>query len=147
MPLVGIIAKKREVQAIRKQIQDKKIDVIEITKQSIGNIKNIKFDEIIFLENINLKEDEYKYLNELISNVKYLVINKDIEIEILQKIEIEKPIKLITFGFNSKSTITVSSIQDKKLIACIQRDIEKINGKIIEKQEKEIPNTRTKKKG
>lgn len=137
MPLVGIIAKKRECQAIKKEIKGK-IEIIEITKESIKNLKNIKFEEIIFLENINLKEEEYRYMNDLISKAEYLIINKDIKIDILEKIKIEKPIRLITFGFNSKSTITVSSIKDERIIVCIQRDIEKTNGEIIEKQEKEM---------
>ena len=137
MPLVGIIAKKKDIQAIKKEIKGK-IEIIEITKESIKNVKNIKFEEIIFLENINLEEEEYKYMNELISKTEYLIINEDIEIDILEKIEIKKPIKLITFGFNSKSTITISSINDEKIIVCIQRDIEKMNGEIIEKQEKEM---------
>lgn len=138
MPLVGIIASKREVQAIRKEIREKDIEIIEITKESVENIKNIKFDEIIILKNINLSEKEYKYMKEIISKVKYLIFNGDIEISILKNIEINKPIKLITFGFNSKSTITISSIKEEKIIVCIQRDIEKVNGEILESQEKEI---------
>ena len=138
MPLVGIIAKKREIQAIKKEIERKDIEIIEITKESIKNIKNIKFEEIIFLQDINLREEEYKYMNEIISKTKYLIFNGDIEIDILKKIEIQKPIKLITFGFNSKSTITVSSVKDDKIIVCLQRDIEKLNGEILECQEKQI---------
>ena len=138
MPLVGIIASKREVQAIRKEIREKDIEIIEITKESVENIKNIKFDEIIILKNINLSEKEYKYMKEIISKVKYLIFSGDIEISILKNIEIDKPIKLITFGFSSKSTITISSIKEEKIIVCIQRDIEKANGEILESQEKEI---------
>ena len=136
MPLIGIIAKKREIQAIKKEIIGENIDIIQITKESIKNIKNIKFDEIIFLQNINFEEEEYKYMNEIISKAKYLIINGDIQIDALKKIE--KPIKLITFGFNSKSTITISSISDEKIIVCLQRDIEKSNGEILESQEKQI---------
>ena len=77
-------------------------------------------------------------MKEIISNTKYLIINGDVEIEILKYIKIEKPIKLITFGFNSKSTITISSVKDEKIIVCFQRDIEKTNGEILERQEKEI---------
>lgn len=136
MPLIGIIAKKKDIQAIKKEIIEGNIDIVQITKECIKNIKNIKFDEIIFLENINFEEEEYKYMNEIISKVKYLIINGDIEIDALRKIE--KPIRLITFGFNSKSTITISSVKDEKIIVCIQRDIEKLNGEILECQEKQI---------
>lgn len=143
MPLVGIVAKKRDIQAIKKQIEN--IEIIEITSESIKNLKNIKFEEIIFLQNINLKEDEYKYMQEIISKTKYLIINGDIEIDILKNIQVEKPIKIITFGFNSKSTITISSVKDEKIIVCLQRDIEKSNGEILESQEKEIINNEDKK--
>ena len=77
-------------------------------------------------------------MNEIISKTKYFIINADIEIDILKNIEIQKPIKLITYGFNSKSTITISSINDQKIIVCLQRDIEKLNGEILECQEKQI---------
>ena len=145
MPLVGIIAKKRDIQAIKKEVQGNNIEIIEITKESIKNIRNIRFEQIIFLQNINLEPEEYKYMNEIISKVQYLILNGDIEIEFLKKIDIQKPIKLVTFGFNSKSTITISSVKDEKIIVCIQRDIEKADGKLLEIQEKEIRSTECKK--
>lgn len=138
MPLVGIIAKKKDIQAIKKEIKGKNIEIIEITKESIKNLKNIKFEEIIFLQNINLKEEEYKYMNEVISKVKYLILNKDIEINILKSIEKNQAIKLITFGFNSNATISISSIKDEKIIVYLQKDIEKPKGEILERQEKQI---------
>lgn len=138
MPLVGIVAKNKEIQSIRKEIKVNNIEIIEITKESIKNIRNIKFEEVIFLQNINFAEEEYKYMNEIISNAQYLILNGDIEIDILKKINLQKPIKLITFGFNSKSTITISSVNDEKIIVCLQRDIEKSNGEILECQEKQI---------
>ena len=145
MPLIGIVAKNRDVQAIKKEIKEDNIDIIEITNESIKNLRNIKFEEIIFLKNINLAEEEYKYMNEIISKTKYLIINGDIKIDILKNIQIEKPIKLLTLGFNSKSTITISSIKDEKIIVCLQRNIEKLNGEIIECQEKEITSKESKK--
>ena len=138
MPLVGIIAKKKDVMAIKKELGEKNIEFIEITKQSIKNIRNIKFQEIIFLEDIKLEKEEYQYMKEIIVNSKYLILNADIEINILKEISVDKPTKTITFGFNSKSTITISSVKDEKIIVCIQRDIEKVNGKILEIQEKEL---------
>ena len=145
MPLVGIVAKNKEIQSIRKEIKGNNIEIIEITKESIKNIRNIKFEEVIFLQNINFAEEQYKYMNEIISNAQYLILNGDIEIDIFKKINLQKPIKLITFGFNSKSTITISSIKEEKVIVCIQRDIEKTNGKILEIQEKEIISKNAKK--
>ncbi len=138
MPLVGIIAKKKDIKAIKKDIKEKSKEIIEITNESIKNIKNIKFEQIIFLENINLDEDQYSYMKEIMSNAKFVVINGDIKIDILQKINIDKPIKLITLGFNSKSTITISSVTDEKIIVYIQKEIEKNKDEILERQEKEI---------
>ena len=138
MPLVGIIAKKRDVLAIKRELPNCNVDIIEITKDSIKNIKNVVFDDLIILEDIKLELNEYQYMNELISKIKYLIINSDINIQCLNNLEIEKPIKVITFGFNTKATITISSVKEEKIIVCLQRDIEKHNNEIIETQEKEI---------
>ena len=128
MLFIGLIAKKKDVQSIRKDIKENNIE----------NLKNIKFEEIIFLDDINLKENEYIFLKELIQNSKHSIINTDISISILRKIGIEKPIKIITFGFNSKATITISSIKENKVMIFIQRDIMIAEQKRIETQEKEI---------
>lgn len=138
MPLVGIVGKKRDIQLIRKSLQEINIEMIQITKDSILNIKNIKFQYILFLEDLKISEEAYKYIREIISSAKYIILNGDIEISILKKIEIDKPIKLITFGFNSKATITISSVKEEKIIVCLQREIESVNGGKIEIQEKEI---------
>lgn len=138
MPLVGIVAKMKDIQTIRKEIKGINIELIEITKESIKNIRNIKFESIIFLQNINFAEVEYKYMNDILSNTKYLILNEDIEIDILKKINMHRPIKLITFGFNSKSTITISSVNEDKIIVFIQRDIEMQDGEILDSQEKKI---------
>ena len=138
MLFIGLIAKKKDVQSIRKDIKEKEIEIIEIKENNIENLKNIKFEEIIFLDDINLKENEYIFLKELIQNSKHLIINTDISINILRKIGIEKPIKIITFGFNSKATITISSVKENKAIIFIQRDIMIAKQKRIETQEREI---------
>ena len=138
MPLVGIIAKKKDIQAIRNELQNKEIEFIEITQKSVKNIKNINFEEIIINEDIILTEDEYEYMSTILSKVKYLIINGDVDIEILIKIKLESPVKMITYGFNSKSTVTISSVKEDKILVCMQRDIEKSDGKIVEAQEKNI---------
>lgn len=138
MSLIGIVANKKDIQAIKKKIFVYNCDIIEINKQSINNLKNIQFDEIIFLKDIILQDSEYKFMKNIISKAQYLIINVDIGMDIFNKIKIEKPIKLITFGFNSKATITISSIKEEKIIVCLQRDIQRFDNKIIETQEKEI---------
>ena len=136
MPLIGIIANKKDIKAIKNSIQKNNIEIVEITKDSIENIKNIKFDEIIVMKKIHITEDENKKLNDIVSKAEYLIINADINIEL--KEPIKNPIKVITFGFNSKSTITISSVKENKIIIYIQRKIEKNNKEIIDEEEKEI---------
>ena len=138
MPLIGIIAKKNDVEEIKRELKKDNIEIFKITKESIKNIRNIKFEEIIIMKNINFEKEEYKLINKIISKAQYLILNEDIDIDILSKINIQNPIKLVTFGFNSKSTITISSVTDENIVVCIQRDIEKVNKEMIECQEKQI---------
>ena len=44
-------------------------------------------------------------------------------------------LKVITYGFNSKSTVTASSITEEEMLICVQRNIINIKGKKIEPQE------------
>ena len=83
---------------------------------------------------INLTEEEYKFMREIINKTKYILINSDEKIKIPENILI----KIITFGFNSKSTIMISSVKENYIIISVQREIEKLNGDIIENQEKKI---------
>ena len=133
MPLIGIVAQKREVKDIKRKLGDK-YELIELTNESIKNLKNIKFDEIIYNKDINLTEEEYEFMREIINKTKYILINSDIKIKIPEKILI----KIITFGFNTKSTIMISSVKENYIIISVQREIEKLNGDIIENQEKKI---------
>ena len=88
MPLVGIIAKKRDFQSIKKELQDCNIELIHLNKKTIMNVNKILFEEIIIIEDINLIPSEYKFMNEVVLKTKYLIINADIEINILKYITI-----------------------------------------------------------
>ena len=78
---------------------------------------------------------------ELFKNSKYLVVNSDIEngLEMINNMKLN----IVTFGFNSKSTIIASSVEDNFLI-CIQRKFININQKAIEPQEIKIKFTNKK---
>ena len=138
MPLVGIIAKKKDIQAIKKELKHCEIEIIEITPKSVQNIKNINFEEIIITEDIILNEFEYHYMREILSKTKYLIINCDIEIDMLKKIKLENPIKTITYGFNSKATITASSVGEEEILVCLQRNIINAKKQKVEPQEVKI---------
>ena len=127
MPLIGIVARKKDIKDIKRKLGEN-YELIELNSESIKNLKNIKFDEIIYNKDINLTEEEYKFMREIINKTKYILINSDEKILI----------KIITFGFNSKSTIMISSVKENYIIISVQREIEKLNGDIIENQEKKI---------
>ena len=61
----------------------------------------------------------------------FMIINNDIPLEI----PVHHRLPAITYGLNAKSTLTASSITDEDFVACIQRNIEDINGALISPQE------------
>ena len=136
MPFIGIIAEERKSNIIKKQIVEQlKIDenlIILIKEKNIENIKNIKFDTII----LDRKFNNEKNLKMVLENVKYLIINCDVvkSFNVLNDIEIN----VITYGFNSKATITASSVGEEEILVCLQRN--KINAKKqkVEPQEVKI---------
>ena len=134
MSLIGIIAKKKDIKEIKNNL-DIVYEVIEINNKSIENLKNIKFEQIIINKDLALNKQEEEYIKKLINTTKYIIINADINIQILNNIEIDKPLKIITYGFNSKSTISISSVKEDYIILSIQREIEKLNNEKIENQE------------
>ncbi len=108
--------------------------IITINDKSIENIKNIRFETILIMDLAKV-ENEKGALNELLKNSKYVILNADIETN-LEEINNIK-LNIITFGFNSKSTITASSVEEDFII-CLQRKIININKEVIEPQEIEV---------
>lgn len=139
---IGVIAEsKNEIQI--KRILDNSLNskhkqhmIIAINDKNIDNIKNIRFETILVtnLDGITNKNA----INELLKNAQYLVISADIDSRGLQ-LNNNVKLNVITFGFNQKSTITASSVEDGLMIF-IQRKIYDINGNPIEPQEIETKN-------
>lgn len=140
MAFIGVIAETKNEMQIKKTLDNclnsrhKQHTIIAINDKNIENIKNIRFETILItnLDGITDKNAIYS----LLKNLKYLVISSDIDTE---DIELKNNIKLnvITFGFNQKSTITASSVEDG-LIICIQRMILDKNRNCIEPQEIQV---------
>ena len=134
MSFIGIISNKNEKQLIKKindKVQD--ITIIEINEKSIDNIKNIKFNVILIKENSNILKNKILQIENILKRAQYIIINSDIEIDF--KVFVSESTKVLTYGFNSKATITASSITEENILVCIQRNIINIKGKIIEPQE------------
>ena len=79
--------------------------------------------------------DKKEFLNEIFKNCKYIAINADMENEL--KFINNMELRVITFGFNPKSTITASSVEENFLV-CLQRKFININGDVLEPQEIEV---------
>lgn len=124
---------------IERNLKDKDVKVISINNNSIKNIKNVRFetilmDDILIEDNKNLNSRENReLLKKIIKNSKNIILNSDI----LENLEMVKNLNLslITYGFNSKATITMSSLEDDSMLVCLQRNIKVIDGSIIEQQE------------
>jgi len=134
MPLIGVIAKKKDIKEIKRQLGNM-CEFVEITDKSIKNLRNIKFEGIIIDKDIKCDKEEYKYINDIIKNSNYILKNLDVKIEKLKEVENGN---IITYGFNSKAIISISSVKDDYIIVSIQKEIEKLNKKKIENQEKKI---------
>lgn len=94
-----------------------KYHIIFIKEKSIDNIKNIKFETII----INREFNDEDSLNKLIAKSKYIIVNEDIDMAISLLNDVSS--NIITYGFNSKSTITMSSLTEDSILICVQRNI------------------------
>lgn len=144
MSFIGVICENKNEnyinQILVKNLENK--NIIFLKEENIDNLKNIKFETIIIMSNnkkLFLKKDIVKSITQ---KVKYLIINadEDIDLSMLENVSIS----VITYGFNSKSTITASSVKDDGILLCVQRSIENIFGREIEPQEIIIEKENTK---
>ena len=137
MVCVGIITDIESENNIKQLLNNNNVfsdnNVIFINEKNIDNIKNVHFDTVI----INKEFEKYDELNKLLNNAKNVVINMDIKIECQQLNIINS--NLITYGFNSKSSITISSVTDDDVLICVQRNIYNNYGE-IELQEIKLEN-------
>ena len=132
------------IKTIEKNLKDKSIKVISINNNSIENIKNVKFETIVVDDILLQKDKEYnakiqknkETLKKIINNSKNIILNSDI-IENLDTVK-NLNLTIITYGFNSKATITMSSLNEDNMLVCLQRNIKILDGRIVEQQEVNI---------
>lgn len=133
---IGIITDKKSENDIANCINNSfnkkniKENVIIINNKNMNNIKNIKFDSLLINKKLTGKSDIVK---KILSNSNNLIINSDIDagLDILK----ETSSNIITYGFNPKSTVTASSLENDDALICIQRNIKSSNNRIVEPQE------------
>ncbi len=161
MPFIGVIAKESDNNFIKKEflknVKSNKYEILNINKKSIENIKNIRFDVILINDDLADFLKNSKYLEDVIINSKYLIINSDIIeksdltflnyvseiIDNEEQIEdftnkddlLQRKINIITYGLNRKATITMSSIKSENILICVQNKFKNYYGEIVEEQE------------
>lgn len=137
MPFIGIIAKESDANFIKNEViknaENTKFEIININKKSIENIKNIRFETVVINDDLTEFLNNSKYLEDIIKNSKYLVINSDIvkNLDVL----VNNKINIITYGLNQKAMVTMSSIKTENILICVQNKFENSIGQIIEEQE------------
>ena len=135
MPFIGIFAKENDNNFIKNEINknsiSNKYEIININLKSLENLKNVKFDVLIIRENIIELVNKSNNIDNIINNSNYIIINTDINNDFIT----EKKDNIITYGFNTNSDISISSIKDEKIMICVQRKIKGIKEQIIEEQE------------
>lgn len=130
MFFIGIITNQKNELYVKKKLENK--NILFINDKNITNMKNIKFDTIVINNKLKNKQD----LRKILSSTNHLILNADIEFD-LELIE-NLSLTIITYGFNNKSTFTVSSITENGIIICLQRIIFKPNGEEIEPEEYQL---------
>ena len=130
MPFIEIITDTKSQMQLNKSIKKEQVnncEILYIKEKNIDNIKNIKLETLV----VN-KEIEYmEKISKIIENTKNVIINLDFN-------KIEKQNKFISYGYNSKSDITISSIDEDEALIYIQKEITSIFGRKIEPQEVKV---------
>lgn len=138
MPFIGIISDSKSEKSIKNILSnklEKDSNIIIINDKSIENLKNIKFETILITNNSKIFEKYQEILKQMIFNTKFLIMNADIAINL--ELYQDNILRVITFGFNPKATVTASSVEEGILL-CVQRTIEDKNANKIEQQEIKI---------
>ena len=130
MPFIEIITDSKSQAQLNKVITKRMVnncEVLYIKDKNVENTKNIKFETLILNRNIGDKQ----ILDKILSNSNHVILNLDLNTNI------DKNMKksIISFGYNSQSDITVSSVEEDQVLICIQNTITSIYNRKIEPQE------------
>lgn len=137
MPFIGVIAKESDANFIKKEVIKNsirnKFEIININKKNIENIKNIRFETIIINDDLTDFFSNSNYLEEIIRNSKFLILNSDV----VKKLDVlvDGKVNIITYGLNQKAMVTMSSIKSENILICVQSKFENSIGQMIEEQE------------
>lgn len=120
MFFIGIITDKNSennIKSIMKSKFKENNEIIFLNKENMSNFRNVKFDSVV----LNDKFDDEYTLEKILEKSKYILINTDIH----YKSDKIKNIcsNIITYGYNSKATVTISSATEDNYMIFIQKNI------------------------
>lgn len=120
MFFIGVVTNKNSENNIKnimctKNIKDSKI--IFLNNDNISNFKNVKFDSIVLNEEI-VNEFEFP---RILNNSKYILLNTDIHYKYDSLKNTQS--NVITYGYNSKAMVTISSATEESYMFFIQDNI------------------------
>ncbi len=127
MPFIEIITDTKSQMQLNKSIKKEQVnncEILYIKEKNIDNIKNIKLETLV----LNREIENMSRIQKIMDNAKNVIINLDLN-------QIEKKDNFISYGYNSKCDITISSINDDDVLIYIQKEITSIFGRKIEPQE------------
>ena len=130
MPFIEIITDTKSQMQLNKSIKKEQVnncEILYIKEKNIDNIKNIKLETLV----VNKEIEDMEKISKIIENTKNVIINLDFN-------KIEKQNKFISYGYNSKSDITISSIDEDEALIYIKKEITSIFGRKIEPQEVKV---------
>ncbi len=134
MALIGILTEPKNKLYLQEELKKRQLEeVFFLTENTILNMHNVRFDIFILGKKISKNQE---LVRTLAKGADYFIFNSDIK-ENLPLLE-DLDLKIITYGYNQKATITASSVDENKMMICLQRSIENIKQKKIEPQEIEI---------
>ncbi len=123
MFFIGIITDKNSENNIKNIMKDKlkESEIVFLNNNNLENFRNVKFDSIVINNEI---EDKY-LLDKILEKSKYVLYNSDIK----TKENFSKDLyqNIITYGYNSKAVVTISSVTDESYLIYIQKNIDGYN--------------------
>ncbi len=136
MSLIGVLTEHKNEIYLKKMLEQEKLEnIFFLSEKTIDNVRNIKFETFLLGKKIEKKQDIVRGIAQKAS---YFILNGDIKenLSILDNLDLT----LITYGYNPKATITASSVEENKILICLQRNIKNVYNQEIEAQEIKIEN-------
>ncbi len=121
MFFIGIITDKNSENNIKNIMKNKlkKHQIIFLNKENIDNFKNVRFDSIV----INNKIEDRDILDKIAKNSRFILYNSDITKDNMYSNKFNRYINSISYGYNSKANVTISSVGDDEYLLYVQGDI------------------------